>query len=406
MKVSQITSLVGKFRVFVKNYGLLAALRQTARKVSQDGLHRLKQVQVLDVYSFINAPTVGKPVLEGAVSKKSINWVIPHFLKGSGGHLNIFRFMYYLEGLGYECRVIVMDDRSGRAPEVLRSQVREWFFPVQAQVYVGIENAPPAFNTVATSWQTAYEVHRFNPTVEKYYFVQDFEPWFYAQGSEFAFAEETYNFGFTGITAGNWLAEKLRTEFGMKTYAVGFSCEHDVYTYRPRSRSVGQKKKRVFFYARPPTPRRAFELGLLTLKAVCEKMPDVEVVFAGWNLSNFKIPFKNKSLGVADIKDLPEIYNTCDAALVLSFSNLSLLPLELMACGVPVVSNSGPWVEWILNSKNSMLARPTPSHLADALVRVLTDEDLAASLREEGLKAASSSTWENEAKKMAAVFEI
>ena len=49
--------------------------------------------------------------------------------------------------------------------------------------------------------RTAYDVRNFHSTIHKCYFVQDFEPWFYASGSAASFAEETYRFGFVGITA-------------------------------------------------------------------------------------------------------------------------------------------------------------------------------------------------------------
>ena len=57
----------------------------------------------------------------------------------------------------------------------------------------------------------------FRATAKKCYFVQDFEPSFFAPGSEWGFAEDTYRFGFHGITAGHWLADKLRNDYGMPT---------------------------------------------------------------------------------------------------------------------------------------------------------------------------------------------
>jgi glycosyltransferase involved in cell wall biosynthesis len=405
MKLKRLFQLMKQFFDYSRTYGLKAAIQQALKKVIESRMDVLSKKNIFTAYSFITSSEFGPSFEKGAYSSKTINWVIPPFSKGSGGHLNIFRFVSFLEKMGYECRIVIMGDLKGRSSQEMRSQIGEWFFPIQATVYIGIENAPPAFHTIATSWQTAYDVRRFNSTMCKYYFVQDFEPWFYSQGSEYAFAEETYCFGFTGITAGTWLADKLRDEYGMKTFAVGFSCEHEIYQYKPKSiEERGNRKRRVFFYARPPTPRRAFELGMLALRLVSEKLPDLEVVFAGWDLSGFEIPFAHESLGVANIVDLPRVYNSCDVALVLSFSNLSLLPLELMACGVPVVSNSGPWSEWLLNSRNSILARPTPDALAQGLLAVLGDSVLSDSLRHAGLKTAASSSWESEASKMAAVF--
>ena len=64
--------------------------------------------------------------------------------------------------------------------------------------------------------------------------MQDFEPEFYAKGSDYYFAEETYRFGFRGITAGDWLAETLSADYGMECSSVGLS--YDKERYQPSIR--------------------------------------------------------------------------------------------------------------------------------------------------------------------------
>ena len=340
------------------------------------------------------------------ISKKTLNWFVPPFGRGSGGHLNIFRFIANLEALGFESNIIVvansepLDDA-----ETLRANISKWFAPMKAKVYKGLENAPPAHITLATEWRTAYYVRAFSETNHRFYFVQDFEPWFFPIGSEYYFAEETYRFGFIGITAGDWLKNKLAKEFGMITHSVGFSCEQDHYKPLPSPREHDQPVKRVFFYARPPTPRRAFELGLLALREVCERIPNVEVVLAGWDLSSFQIPFRHKDLGILSVEALPAVYNSCDVALVLSLTNLSLLPLELMSCGVPIVCNEGPNNEWLLNSSNAKLARLAPSEIANAICGILKDSEESQRLIRSGLETACKTSWKKEAAKMGQILE-
>jgi hypothetical protein len=43
-----------------------------------------------------------------------------------------------------------------------------------------------------------------------------------------------------------------------------------------------------------------------------------------------------------DISELNAVYNRCAAGLVLSLSNMSLLPLELLSSGVTPIVNDGP----------------------------------------------------------------
>ncbi|UZN50269.1 glycosyltransferase family 4 protein [Cupriavidus cauae] len=387
-----------------RSYGVGALARLVKHKV----LSRIERqgtpskIDVLSFYSFVRQPVaapISKPL---GVAKNTVNWVIPPFGIGSGGHLNIFRFVRNLEELGYDCRIVIVGDPTPTSADFVAAQINKHFFPLKAQVYIGMENVPAAHISIATAWQTAYYVRAFPHTNYRCYFVQDFEPSFYAAGSESALAEESYRFGFVGLTAGGWLAEKLAREYGMTTHAIGFSYDRELYKPLPRRRP---ECRHVFFYARPPTQRRAFELGLLVLDEVVKRLPDVKVIFAGWDVSSYAIPFEHLNAGLVPVPELADLYSQCDAALVLSFSNLSLLPLELMACGTPVISNTGPWVEWMLNPENARLAPPTVDRLAAALVDVLQSPTERKRLREAGLRTVAATDWRKEAIRVAEVLK-
>jgi glycosyltransferase involved in cell wall biosynthesis len=271
------------------------------------------------------------------------------------------------------------------------------FFPINAEVSIGEQSLKPAKYTIATSWITAYTVYSFKATQHRCYFVQDYEPYFFPHGSDYCFAETTYRMGLHGITAGDWLANKLAKDFGMRTTSMGFSFDHSLYYPRNR-RDPGIK--RVFFYARSVTPRRGFQLGILALKKVAQCLPDVEFILAGWDSSSYQISFKHIDAGNVPVKDLPELYSQCDVALVLSLTNLSLLPLELMACGCPVVSNKGENVEWLLNNTNAVLADSTPDSLGDAIIDLLCDEHKRRQLATASSKFSMSTSWESESRKV------
>jgi O-antigen biosynthesis protein len=360
---------------------------------------------VFQVYNFtLDGAIVGAENLKKSKQddKIMINWVIPDFGIGSGGHLNIFRFIFHLEKLGYKCRVIIVGGSQYSTGDQAREIARKHFFLINAEFGIGENCLQPADFTFATSWITAYTVINYRHAGKYMYFVQDFEPFFYPHGSDYAFAEQTYRMGFYGVTAGGWLADKLSAEYGMKTMPVGFSYDRGLYFPRKRKKN---DSKRVFFYARPVTPRRGFELGLLSLNLVSQRLPDVEFVLAGWDVTDYKIPFRHKNAGSLALGKLPELYSQCDVALVLSFTNLSLLPLELMACGCPVVSNRGANTEWLLNEQNSILADATPNALCEAIVMVLDDESLRNKLSAQGVSFVAGTNWEEEARKVANLLD-
>ncbi|MFR0692313.1 glycosyltransferase [Enterobacterales bacterium AE_CKDN230030158-1A_HGKHYDSX7] len=382
---------------FARRNGWGSMLRLAHRKISeQSGL--FGRTDIFEQYAFLSSPPIGTKTAADAVGTRTINWFIPRVGKGSGGHLNIFRFIKNLEDQGFECRIIIVDNPLPKSAVVAKQDIHRWFFPLKAQVFVGTDGLPPAYFSFATSWQTAYTVRAFQATVTRCYFVQDFEPWFFPAGSEALMAEATYHFGFQGFTAGGWLAEKLRSEYAMQTCALGFSFDKDLYHPGPKPEDG---TRRVFFYARPPTARRAFELGMLVLREVCRQRSDVTVVMAGWDVSHYEIPFPCEHLGLVEIEDLPGVYQRCDVALVLSCTNLSLLPLELMASGVPVVSNDAPHTRWLLNDENSALATATVGDLSAKIQKVLNEKDYAKSLRVAGIEHAGRTSWELESEKLA-----
>lgn len=374
----------------IRKEGVFPALRAVVRRLRQGPA---RYVDVFRHYGFVLSDVL--PALPGAARPGTLLWFIPDFNVGSGGHLNIFRTIWHLEQMGYTSTIVIGKPDMHQNADETRDEIREHFFPLQAKVLLGLNALPPCEFALATGWDTAYSVRAFTGAQHKLYFVQDYEPSFYPVGSESVLVENTYRFGFFGITAGGWLAEKLSREYGMTTHAVGFGVELDRYRRLPRREP---EIRRVFFYARPPTPRRAFEVGLLVLNAVSQRLPDVQFVLAGWDTSGYHIPFPHLGCGTLALDDLPDLYSQCDAALVLSLTNASLLPLELMASGCAVVSNRGPNVEWLLNDDVVMLAESSPEALADAICSLLLDDGYRRALSQRAEAFARSQTWETVAR--------
>ena len=323
-----------------------------------------------------------------------INWILPGICPASGGLLNIFRTIQQLEAWGHENRVYVLG-RLPRGSTPAREQIRKWYFPIDAEVRVLSDKIKDSSALVATSWPTAYAVRSIGNTAQKFYFVQDIEYMFYAPGSLYEFARQTYQFGFRGITLGAWIADVLRREFNMDCSPFGFSYDRDAYANTGR-RLLPAGKKRVLFYARPETERRGSELGILALSLVARKMPEVEFVLVGLPPQSFQLPFAAIFPGILPVSELGALYRSCDVALVLSHTNLSMLPLELMACGCAVVSNEGPNVEWLLTDQTVQLAKPDPKSLSEAIIELLQKDQLRLRKVEVGLAFAQSTDWTKE----------
>jgi glycosyltransferase involved in cell wall biosynthesis len=72
-----------------------------------------------------------------------------------------------------------------------------------------------------------------------------------------------------------------------------------------------------------------------------------------------------------------------------------------MACGVPVVSNSGPQVEWYCeHGVNSLIAKPFPSAIFEQIELLILNRDLREKLIENGIAKTSDSDWVKESIKI------
>lgn len=328
----------------------------------------------------------------------TLNWVIPEMGEGSGGHINIFRFMQMLQQMGVKNRLYLFRCSRLDTDKKLKDFIGQYYDLDTEQIEIShtTDGMKPAHAVIATSWQTAYFVKNFQKSVSKFYFVQDFEPYFYAAGSEYLFAEHTYRFGLRGLTAGDWLRQKLSEEYGMQADSFLFSYNKNIYYPGKKRDDV----KRLFFYARPVTPRRAFELGLLALAITAETVKDIEVVFAGWDVGGYKIPFRHKNAGSLRPEQLSDMYAQCDMCLVLSCTNLSLLPLEIMASNSVAVCTKGENSSWLVNEENAVLTDTDPRSIADTLVYYLQHREKLDEIRRKGLAFAQSSSWEAQARKV------
>jgi glycosyltransferase involved in cell wall biosynthesis len=246
----------------------------------------------------------------------------------------------------------------------------------------------------ATSWTTAYPVRNARVNAPKFYFVQDFEPWFFPVGSESVLAENTYRFGLYGITAGGWLAQKLHDDYGMQCDHFDFGSDYGRYTYVNSGPRDG-----IFVYGRPVTERRGFHLAVLAIDQFHRMCPKYEIHMAGWPVKGWQLPFPFVDHGVMPLDELNDLYNRCAAGLVLSLTNFSLLPLELMAAGCIPVLNDGPNNRLVSNNPYLVYARPTPRGLAEALASVVGQPDLPEKARMASQSAAGLS-WDESCKQL------
>jgi len=101
---------------------------------------------------------------------KVIGWVVPPVNAGSGGHLNIFRFVRFLEGRGYACRIYFYDPHKTQTPARAAQILRDHYTPMRATVEQDLATLRDCDAIFATEWTTAYPVHNAKVDAAKFYF--------------------------------------------------------------------------------------------------------------------------------------------------------------------------------------------------------------------------------------------
>jgi len=324
--------------------------------------------------------TTPQPFLTHPPAPKTKNvktaWIISPPGRTSGGHQNAFRFMDFLEKAGHSVTVYfyTTEERPIDVAAIRTMLQTTSAYPDLAgdlRVYdpkKGLDTDTDA--VFATGWETAYPAFLHPSNARRFYFTQDFEPAFYASGSDYVLAENTYRFGFHGFSAGRWLSKKLTADYGMPGDFYDYAVDKQHYSLTNKA-----VRNEILFYARPPTARRAFEFGRLVLTEFHRLRPDVTINMVGWDISPYPVPFPYVNHTALDISQLNEVYNRAAAALILSLTNMSLLPMEVMSSGVVPVVNDAPNTREIFASPYMDYQPMSPGAMARRLVQIVESPD-------------------------------
>ena len=335
------------------------------------------------------------PVIEGMADRERLRvaMLMPQFGRGSGGHNILFQILSRLEQRGHICSVWVADQDgwfAQRPASVIRQEIVDWFAPIEAPVFCDLGQWSGADVVIATGWQTVHPALALDRTSARVYMVNDYEPDFHMASSERVLAEDTYTHGLHCVASSPWLRD-LMVAHGATADVFQFGVDHDTYQVRP----VARRRDTVIYYARYETARRAVPHGLLALTELHRRRPEVRIALFG-TPAHIYTPFHYEHLGILSPTELSWLYSQATVGLCLSLTNFSLMPQEMMACGLPCVELAGVSAEGIFGEDGPIeLAPLDPWLLADALERLLDDRELWEQRSAAGIDFAARQTWDN-----------
>ncbi len=330
----------------------------------------------------------------------SIHWVIPEFSRGGGGHMTIFRMVRWLEFFGHECTVWVNHPNAGMHRFSWADDVLKDFQTLRAEVLPLDSSFFAAKGDVvfATSWDTVAVVGHAQGFKERFYFIQDYEPYFHARGARALAAEHTYSRDFACICASPWLEQLMREKHGRWARAFWLAYNQSIYTPEGRHIEPASSASRIAFYSRVHTERRSVELGLLALEQLAARNIDIHVDMFGGPTNFTEAPFSCTDHGILKSDELAALYRSADIGICFSSTNYSLVPQEMMACGLPVVELDVESTRAIFPDGVITLVEPDPTKLADAIEALLRNENTRQKQIENAKKWVGQFSWERAAR--------
>lgn len=324
-----------------------------------------------------------------------------------GGVKIVFEHANRLIDRGHEVKIVT---HVGETPD---------WFPLKAELIKKEPFAadfPKADVVVATYWPTAYEVARMQD-VKRFYLVQGKEPAFYPDLERVEIVKNTYRLPLKPITVSDWLGDYLKKEFCSDPVTVPNGINPSVFKLLNSAKLVKERKEiNILLVNTGYGYLKGIPVALKALHTVKKRRrfrlnkKKVKITF----VSTEKNPPKG-SQGIIDEfisnpsqKKLVETYNQGDVFVHSSvFEGFSLPPLEAMACAnAVVVTDSGGNRQYCENEKNCLLLpAKNPEKLAEAIERVVEDDDLRIKLANHGLETAKMFDWDNSINKLEKVFK-
>jgi glycosyltransferase involved in cell wall biosynthesis/GT2 family glycosyltransferase len=308
-----------------------------------------------------------------------IHWLIPDFSPGSGGHMTIFRIVRWLEIMGHECIVWINAPGLHLNSRDAYDDIIKHYQTVHARVAFVHEGFDTAQGDVliATAWQTVARAMNATEFRERCYFVQDYEANFHPMGSSALVANWTYTQALACICASPWLAHTLEQRYGRWARHFFLAYDREIYYPAEPAKDHAQKgersRPRIALYARISTARRAVELAYLALEHLAADGVRFHIDLFGDDNTPTGAPFPCTSHGILNAGELADLYRNADIGICFSTTNYSLVPQEMMACGLPVVEIDGESTRAVFPEGVVTFTGPHPLAIAADIAALLKD---------------------------------
>jgi hypothetical protein len=336
---------------------------------------------------------------------KKITFVIERMAKHSGGQTSILRLGTELSKLGYQVGYIVYKYQTKSDMEECASCNLSNY---QGEMYTNkYLDRLKSDVVIASSWDTVAFAKRMKGY--KMYFLQDYEPYFYPFGELFLLAQKTYEQGLHMVSLGSWNKEMVEKSCNIVSPldCVEFPYERKEYPLSARNYEEYPKKKEIVlavylkYYG-----KRLPSITQYMLKRVKEEfLKDgitLSVKYFGEDKSFHTEAGEN--LGMLTKGKLLALYKKADFGMVASMSNVSLIPYEMLATGLPLIEFEDGTFPYFFPENSALLTSLDPMDLYKKLKDAILHPEVLKKMHETSYSYLETLSWEKTAKQFSSIL--
>lgn len=339
------------------------------------------------------------------ISKKKITFIIPGMQAFSGGHTSILRLGSELVNRGYDVSYMsffqqTLDEMKKNAEINLKGYKGE-IIPTNLNNY-------SCDIIIATSWDSVYFTKNMNGY--KMYFVQDYEPYFHLYGELFLMAKKTYELGLHMVSLGEWNKYMIEKNCAPVSKVDYIQFPYEGKEYYDKGRNFDEYKlKEEFNFAvyLKDTGKRAPYLVQYLMRNIKEHFEEkgkkINIKYYG-ETTDFECE-GGENLGKLNKEQLFKLYTESDFGVVASLTNISLVPYEMLATGLPIIELQEGTFSHFYPEGSAILTGFDSSKLIKELERCISDVNILKDMTRIAKDYLETLSWSKSANQFVEIIE-